>query len=302
MSKKIIAIMGATGKQGGGAVDALLKDGTFAVRAITRDINGEKAKAIAQRGVEVVAGDLNDTDSLIKAFAGVYGVFGLTDYWTSQGKEIEQGKRLVDAAEAAGVQHFVWSTLDGGHGIPYFDTKGAVNDYLKGKSVPHTLLYTSYFLENFSHMLFQKSEGIPGLTIQGIYATDGAFPVVAGRDVGKFALIAFKSPQQYIGGEIHAVVDVISPRQIAAIMEKEFNIPISFGPNGGVSLAAFGKFLDTNGHQLEDLWRNLKFFTECSTCRGDPRDACKLITSKGLALINVEDFLKELHGAGFFSY
>jgi len=298
MSKKVIAVVGATGKQGGGAVEALLKDGTFAVRAITRDTGSDKAKALAKHGAEVVVADLNNTDSLIKAFTGAYGVFGVTDFWTAQGKETEHGKHLVDAAKATGVQHFVWSTLDGGHGVQHFDTKAAVDDYLKEKAVPHTLLFTGYFLENLGYMFFSKNAEGPGLTIQSLYATDGAFPVIAGRDVGKFALVAFKSPKKYIGGEIHAVADVISPRQVAAILEGKCNIPISLGPNGGVSLATFYKFLDTNGHQMEEIWSNMKYFYEHSTCRGDPRDAQKLISAEGLTLTGLEDILKEFHAAG----
>jgi hypothetical protein len=114
--------------------------------------------ALANRGAEVIFGDLNDTDSLIEAFTGVYGVFGITDcasfrprvyycwidniaslVWTAEGKETEHGKNLVDAAKAARVQHFVWSTLDGDHGVPHFDTKAAVDKYLMEKEVPHTL-------------------------------------------------------------------------------------------------------------------------------------------------------------------
>jgi hypothetical protein len=100
---------------------------------------------------------------------------------------------------------------------------------------------------------------------------------------------------------VHAVTDVITPRQVAAIMESKFGIPISFGPNGGVSLATFYKFLDTNGHQLEELWLNMKFFYEYSTCRGDPRDAHKLLASEGLALASLEGILKEFHTAGAFN-
>jgi len=103
------------------------------------------------------------------------------------------------------------------------------------------------------------------------------------------------------GGEIHAVVDVISPRQVATILEQKYNIPISVGANGGVSLAEFYKFLDTNGHQMEAMWRIMKYFYEYSTCRGDPRDAHKLIASEGLTLTSLEDILKELHAAGAFN-
>ena len=93
-------------------------------------------------------------------------------------------------------------------------------------------------------------------------------------------------------------MDVITPRQIAATMEEKLNIPISFGPDGGVSHAAFSKYLDTNGHEMEEIWLNLKFFYEYSNCRGDPRDARKLIAAEGYTLSSLEDILKEYHAAG----
>jgi hypothetical protein len=97
---------------------------------------------------------------------------------------------------------------------------------------------------------------------------------------------------------MHAVTDVITPRQVAAIVEEKYNIPISFGPNGGVSYATFLKFLDTNGNAMEEMWHNMKFFYDHSTCRGDPRDARKLIASQGMTLTSLEEILKELHSAG----
>ena len=99
------------------------------------------------------------------------------------------------------------------------------------------------------------------------------------------------------GGEIHAVWDVITPRQVAAVMEEKLNIPVSFGPNGGVSHATFYKFLDTNGRSMEEMWHNMKFFYEHSNCRGDPRDARKLIAAEGYTLSSLEDILKEFQAA-----
>ena len=103
------------------------------------------------------------------------------------------------------------------------------------------------------------------------------------------------------GGRIDAVLDVITPRQVAAIMEEKFNIPIAYGPNGTISHATFDKFLEVNGNEMEELWLNMKFFYQHSDCRGDPRDARKLIASEGLTLTSLEDGLKELHAAGRFN-
>lgn len=100
---------------------------------------------------------------------------------------------------------------------------------------------------------------------------------------------------------MNVVWDVITPRQVAAVMEEKFNIPISFGPNGGVSYAAFDKSLEANGASMEEMWRNMKYFYDYSTCRGDPRDARKLLASEGMTLNSLEDILKEIHAAGVFN-
>src|SRR5437868_7882341 len=114
--KKIIAIVGATGSQGGGLCQAILADpnGGFAARAITRDPNKDKAKALAAKGAEVVKADLDDLESLKKAFAGAHGVYCVTNFWEhfSAEKEKTQAKNQADAAKAAGVKHVIWSTLE----------------------------------------------------------------------------------------------------------------------------------------------------------------------------------------------
>jgi uncharacterized protein YbjT (DUF2867 family) len=142
--KKIIAVIGATGTQGGGLARAILDDpnGGFGVRAITRDVNKDKAQALKARGAEVVSADLDDVESLKKAFAGAYGVYAVTNFWEhfSAEKEKAQAKNIADAARAAGVKHVIWSTLEdtrkfmaaddkrmpmlqGQYRVPHFDAK-----------------------------------------------------------------------------------------------------------------------------------------------------------------------------------
>ena len=97
-------------------VRAILADpnGGFAARAITRDPNKDKAKALAAKGAEVVKADLDDVESLKKAFAGAYGVYCVTNFWEhfSAEKEKAQAKNIAEAARAAGVKHVIWSTLE----------------------------------------------------------------------------------------------------------------------------------------------------------------------------------------------
>ncbi|MCH7516853.1 MAG: NmrA family NAD(P)-binding protein, partial [Bacteroidetes bacterium] len=114
--KKVIAVLGATGAQGGGLVRAILADksGDFTARALTRNVNSDKAKALADMGAEVVAADIDDYESLKKAFAGAYGVYGVTFFWEhfSPEKETAQAASIAKAAKENNVQHVIWSTLE----------------------------------------------------------------------------------------------------------------------------------------------------------------------------------------------
>src|SRR5574338_599440 len=142
--RKVIAVVGATGAQGGGLARAILADpdGGFACRAITRDPGKDAAKALARDGAEVVRADLDDVDSLKKACAGAHGVFSVTNFWEhlSAEKEKTQACNMADAAKAAGPRHVIWSTLEdtrklmspsdarmpmlqGKYRVPHFDAK-----------------------------------------------------------------------------------------------------------------------------------------------------------------------------------
>ncbi|HEY7862814.1 MAG TPA: NmrA family NAD(P)-binding protein, partial [Thermoanaerobaculia bacterium] len=116
MAKKTIAVVGATGAQGGGLVRAILADpsGGFSARALTRNTQSDKARALAAQGAEVVAADVDDPASLRRAFDGAHGAFCVTFFWDhfSPDKEKAQARSMADAAKAAGVAHAVWSTLD----------------------------------------------------------------------------------------------------------------------------------------------------------------------------------------------
>src|SRR5262245_39562671 len=114
MAKKIIAVIGATGAQGGGLVQALLRDGTFAARGITRKPDGDRGRALANAGVEVVRADLDDPPGLTRAFEGAHGVFIVTNYWEyfSPEREFNQASNAAKAAREAKVAHVIWSTLE----------------------------------------------------------------------------------------------------------------------------------------------------------------------------------------------
>ena len=165
--KKIIAVVGATGAQGGGLVRAIVRDkgGAFQVRALTRDINAEKAQALAKLGVQLVAADLDDIESLKRAFEGAYGAFALTNYWEhfSPEKELAQAKAQARAAKDVGLQHVIWSTLEDTrqfmpaddkrmpmlqekYRVPHFDAKAEADAFFSG--VPTTFLLTTFYWDN----------------------------------------------------------------------------------------------------------------------------------------------------------
>src|SRR5919107_2439820 len=168
-TKKIIAVVGATGAQGGALARAILADpkGGFAVRALTRKTDSDKARKLAAAGAEVVAADLDDQASLERAFAGAYGAFCITNFWEhfSAEKEIAQAGNMARAAKAAGLQHVIWSTLEdtrkwvplsddrmptlgGKYKVPHFDAKGEADDAFRRAGVPTTFLQTSFYWDN----------------------------------------------------------------------------------------------------------------------------------------------------------
>src|SRR5580692_8926078 len=206
--KKIIAVLGATGAQGGGLVRAILADpnGGFAARAITRDVNSDKAKELAALGAEVVAGDVDDVESLKKAFAGAYGVFGVTFFWAhfSPAKEIGHAGNIAQAAKAAGVKHVIWSsledtrkfvpltdnrmpTLQGKYKVPHFDAKGEADAVFTSLGLPVTLLLTTFYWDNAIYFGMGPQPGPDGKLAITFPMGDKKMTGIAAADIGKCA-------------------------------------------------------------------------------------------------------------------
>ena len=169
---RVIAVFGATGAQGGGLVRAILADRerTFAVRAVTRKPDSRQARALAAAGAEIVAADLDDGRSVMRAMQGTAGAFCVTNFWDtcSPERELAQATTLAESARLAGVEHVIWSTLEDTrdylppngkvmpvyfqrYNVPHLDAKGAANNEFIRRGVPLTLLYTSVFWDNFIH-------------------------------------------------------------------------------------------------------------------------------------------------------
>src|SRR6188768_3420277 len=151
-NEKTILITGATGRQGGATLRHLAKRGGFKLRALTRKPDGDAAKAVSKLGAEIVEGDFDDAGSLERAMAGAWGVFAVQNTWEAGvEREEEQGKRVAKVARAAGVQHFVYSSVgsaDEATGIPHFENKFRVEQTVKQLGFPsYTILRPVFFME-----------------------------------------------------------------------------------------------------------------------------------------------------------
>ena len=163
MTKQIVTVIGGTGLQGGGVVNALLAQENFAVRVPTRNPESEAARALAARGVELVKADLLEPASLRGAFEGSHGAFVVTNFWdpAQMKRETEVGSEAVKAARAAGVQHLIWSTLPdsekltgGRQKVAHFTGKAHVDAVVKGAGFArHTFVMAPMYFQNFLTMM-----------------------------------------------------------------------------------------------------------------------------------------------------
>jgi uncharacterized protein YbjT (DUF2867 family) len=246
--KKIIAVVGSTGTQGGGLCRAILADtsGEFACRAITRDPNKDKAKALAASGAEVVKADLDDVESLKKAFAGAHGVYGVTNFWEhfSGDKEKQQAKNIAEAAKAAGVKHVIWSTLEDTrqfvspgdtrmpmlqekYRVPHFDAKGEADAYFR--DVPTTFLVTSFYWDNFFMFGLGPKKGEDGTYGWTLPMGNEKLPGMAAEDIGKTAFGIFKAGAQYIGKTVGVAGEFLTIDDMCRKIEKGLGIsPVTY--------------------------------------------------------------------------
>jgi uncharacterized protein YbjT (DUF2867 family) len=234
--RKIIAVIGATGAQGGGLVRAIQADrsGAFAARAITRHPDSDKAKALKASGVEVVVGDADDKASLEPAFAGAYGVFCLTNYWEhfSPERELTQARNQAEAAKKTGAQHVIWSTLEdtrkwvplsdkrmptlmGKYKVPHFDAKGEADQFFSELGVPTTWLLTAFYWENLIFFGAGPQRGPDGVLGVTFPLDDKKLPSIAVEDIGKCALGIFKRGSEFINKKVGIAGEHLTGQQIA---------------------------------------------------------------------------------------
>jgi len=247
--KKIIAVVGATGAQGGGLVRAILSDASsgFAARAITRDVTSDTAKELAKLGAEVVATDVFDLESLKKAFQGAYGVFCVTFFWAhfSPEKEFAQAKAMATAAKHTGLKHVIWSTLEdtrkwvplsdsrmptlmGNYKVPHLDAKGEADQVFTELGVPTTFLLTSFYWENLIYFGMGPKKGPDGKLAITYPMGDKKLPGIAAEDIGKCALGIFKKGREFIGKTVGVAGEHLTGAQMAAALTKAMNQEVRY--------------------------------------------------------------------------
>ncbi|KAJ6585901.1 hypothetical protein B0H19DRAFT_1206959 [Mycena capillaripes] len=247
----IITIFGATGTQGAAVLEAVLADGKYTPRAVSRSLDSDGSKALLAKGVEVVVGNLFDKESLKKAIRGSEAVFGVTNFWdpdvypadlTGKG-EITQGKNLVDAAKEVDVKFFIWSSLPNVNEqskglykhVYHYDNKAAIDDYLKASGIPYAVLQTGWFAENL-WKTGALAKGDAGYTIP--VAKYGPHDIQSvtwvARDLGAAALALLKNYTNSSTGVIGKTYPVVSFRcsytQLAAEIAEGIKKDVKFVP------------------------------------------------------------------------
>ncbi|HXW97042.1 MAG TPA: NmrA/HSCARG family protein [Gemmatimonadales bacterium] len=249
--KKIIAVVGATGAQGGGLVRAIQRDpkSLFRARAITRNPASDAAKALAALGAEVVKADVDDAASMKRAFTGAHGAFCVTFFWAhfSPEKELAEATLMAQTAKETGVAHAVWSTLEdtrkwvplsddrmptlmGKYKVPHFDAKGEANVQFTSRGVPTTLYHTSFFWDNFIFFGAGPKPGPDGQLLLTLPMGDRPLPAIAAEDVGKCAYGVFKRGSEFIGKNIAVSGEILTGTELAAKMSRAIGKPIRYNP------------------------------------------------------------------------
>jgi uncharacterized protein YbjT (DUF2867 family) len=234
MSKKKILVFGATGAQGGSVARTLLERGLFDVRAFTRNPDSPAAQKLRDLGAEVVKGDLDDRASIRAALEGVYGVFGVTNFWEHYAKESEQGNNMINAVAGANVEHFILSSLPpiekatgGALKSPHFDIKAEHEEYAKKLGIPSTFVHVPFYFENFLAFFPPRPNG-DGTFEFGFPQGETPLAAMSVSDVGPIVATMFEQPEVYIGQVVKLAGDELPPAEYAAVMSEKVGREIRY--------------------------------------------------------------------------
>ncbi len=228
-TQNCILVFGATGQQGGAVVRHLRARG-WKVRALVRDLSKASAQELKRQGVEIVQGDLNHPASLRTAMEGVYGVFSVQTF-ADAGVEAEerQGKAVVEAAQEAGVSHFVYSSVGGAEresGVAHFESKWRVENAIRERGLPATILRPAFFMDNFRSSVSEQADNT--LSVRMALRPETVLQMVAVDDIGAFAALAFEQKATFLGREIEIAGDELTPAQITEVFQHVLGKPLHF--------------------------------------------------------------------------
>jgi uncharacterized protein YbjT (DUF2867 family) len=274
--KKIIAVVGATGAQGGGLVRAILNDpeGGFAVRAITRDVSSDKARALA----DVVAADVDEQATLEKAFEGAHGAFCITFFWEhfSPDKELANAKAMANAAKNQGIEHVVWSTLEDTrkwvpldddrmptlmekYKVPHFDSKGEADKIFRDLGVPTTFLLTSFYWENLIFFGMGPQKDADGKYAITLPMDDKKLPGIGAEDIGRCAYGVFKSGDRYVGETVGIAGEHLTGSQMADALTGALGAKVNYN---GVPPEMYRSFGFPGAEDLGNMFQFKRDFEE----------------------------------------
>lgn len=247
--KRIIAVVGATGAQGGGLVRAILNDpeGGYSVRALTRNPSSPKAQELAQQGAAVLQADLDDPGSLTRAFDGAYGAFCVTNFWEhfSPERETAQAANMAAAAKTAGLRHVIWSTLEdtrkwvplednrmptlmGQYKVPHFDAKGQADRFFIEAALPVTFLLTSFYFENFIYFGMGPRRTPNGKLVIAFPMGNEKLPGIAVEDIGKCAYGVFRNGFEFAGKTVGVAAEHLTGAEMAAALSRALGAEVVY--------------------------------------------------------------------------
>jgi uncharacterized protein YbjT (DUF2867 family) len=278
--KKVIAVVGATGHQGGGLVRAILADpdGGYTVRALTRDVTSARAQELAKLGAEVVQADNNDPASLEKAFAGAYGAFLVTNFWTHMdaAKEKQEAANLAAAVRKTGVEHVIWSTLEdtrehfganpsvptpqADYTVPHFDAKAEADEYFA--DLPTTYLRTTAYWENFINFGWEPVRGEDGVLAFVLPLADNRMAGIAAEDIGRTAYGIFKAGRDQVARIVHIAGEHTTGTEIADALAAVLGETVVYRPMSVDAYRALGfPGADELGNMLQYYAEAADYFT-----------------------------------------
>ena len=306
--KKIIAVFGATGAQGGGLARAILNDpnSEFGVRVVTRAVHSDKAKALQAMGAEIVEADIDKPEEIRKALEGAYGAFFVTFFWAhySPALENKHARDFAEASKAAGLKHVIWSTLedtrqwypldddsmpslnDGQYKVPHFDGKGESDHYFTDAGVPTTFLMAAYYWENLIYFGMGPKRGGDGQLAITFPMADKKMAGIAAEDIGKCAYGIFKGGSKYIGERVGIAGEQLTMKQMAHKLGTAIGENVHYNEITPAVYRGFGF------PGAEDLGNMFQFYQEQEEYLDDARDP-KLSKKLNPELLDFDSWLKD---------